>query len=274
MVSPNSKNDRIKLIGKSILFCLLFVVFLFLFSKLKPLFPLQYERLVYGILGTVAVVLTAWLFLRYDKKTFRDIGINWESKTLKRFLVGLLIGLVLSSLMILCLIALTGLQLKYTNTPVSTFLLWTLALIPLAFMEEMAFRAYPFILLQQATGTRIALLLIAILFALYHFIGGQSLASSFIGPGVWSFVFGLAMLMSGGISLPTGLHFGANLVLAAVGQHRQFDSLWTIEYSSSSTDLTRDHVELIGNSLQVILLIVMLLLMEWYTRRKSQAKHI
>lgn len=265
---PN--GDRVKIIFKSILFVLVFVGILMLVSQFKNLIPGQFERFTYGIIGTIVAFFTTWLFLRFDKRSFVDIGLKWKSKTLKRFFIGLLAGLILSAVMILGLVLFTNLELELSGEyNILSFFIWTLALIPLAFMEELAFRAYPFIHLQKAIGVRFAQIIIAILFALYHFVGGQSLFSSFIGPGVWSFVFGLAMIMSGGISLPTGLHYGANLILAAVGQHRQFESIWEIRYEEGTNPETMN-LDFAGDLIQFVLFIATIAIMEWWLRKKNK----
>ena len=224
-------GNRTTSIFKALFFCLAFTGLLACLSPLKHLLPLRFERLAYGIIGTIAALVITWLFLRAEKKSFKEAGLHWEAKTLQRFLLGLVIGLCLSTVMVLSLVSLANLKLEpVENGNVAGFLLWSLALVPLAYMEEAAFRAYPFMHLQLATGIWAAQISIAALFALYHVAGGQSWFSACLGPGVWSFVFGLAMIMSRGIALPTGLHLGVNFILAAIGQQTGFASLWNIQY--------------------------------------------
>lgn len=268
-MTSNLTRMRVSSIIKPIFFFIVFTGLLFLFSMFKTFTPSEFERFTYGILGTIAALLTTWIFLRVEKKSFKDIGLRWESKTLLRFLLGFTIGLFLCFSMILGLVFISGLKFSLApNYNIGSFLLWSLALIPLAYMEEIAFRAYPFINLQTAVGIRITQVIIAILFALYHFAGGQSLLSSFLGPGLWSFVFGLAMIMSGGISLPTGLHFGVNLVLAAIGQQKGFQSIWTIQYRDEISAATNHNEETVGYAIQIILFVSTIVIMEWYIRKK------
>ena len=263
-------DNRAALIIKAILFCMIFTGFLALFSKIKITFPQNLERFVYGFIGTIVAFLTTWLFLTVEKRSFAAIGLKWEAATLKRFFVGLLMGLAISTVMIMGLIYSTGLKLEVAaHYDVMQFFVWTLAFIPLAFMEELAFRAYPFVNLNRAVGIRITQIIMAVIFALYHVAGGQSLFSALLGPGVWSFVFGLAVILSGGISLPTGLHYGANLILAAIGQHQAFPSIWTIQYRTGITPAVQQNVEYIGTAIQIALLIVTTGSMEWYFRRRK-----
>ena len=266
------KDLQIRPVIKSIGFIIVFIGILSVFSQLKNLIPAQFERFFYGGIGTIAALLTTWIFLRAEKNSFANIGLRWERGTAKRFGIGFITGLILSALMVTSLVFFTGLRFELSgNYDLLQFLLWTLALIPLAFMEEVAFRAYPFTRLREATGIRITQVIIAILFALYHVLGGQSFIGALTGPGIWSFVFGLAVIMSGGISLATGLHYAANLVLAAVGQKTGFGSIWTIGYEHEMTTAMQKHIAFLGNAIQVILFIVTVVVMEIYIRKNSSA---
>ena len=130
----------------------------------------------------------------------------------------------------------SGLNIHFTYVDLGKFAWMSLSLVPLAFMEELAFRSYPFFKLKDAFGVWVAQFAIAILFALYHYIGGWSLFASFAGPGVWSFAFGLLALRSNGIALPTGFHFGLNLALAAIGNKYWVPALFTIDFANTPTD--------------------------------------
>lgn len=262
-------NNRTITIVKSILLSLVFAGILVIISKLNAFIPQKFERFSYGILGTFVAFLVTWAFLRFDTRSFAAIGLKWEKGTLTRFIAGIGIGIMLAAIMIASLVFFSNLEIKLNEQyNIAGFLIWTLALVPLAFMEELAFRAYPFSALRKATGIWVTQIIIAVLFALYHVAGGQSLASAFLGPGVWSFVFGLAVIMSGGIGVATGLHYGANLVLAALGQQRGFDSIWTIQPGSA----TSSNIENIGNGIQIALLVLTILVMEWWIRKNKQAQ--
>jgi membrane protease YdiL (CAAX protease family) len=113
----------------------------------------------------------------------------------------------------------------------------------------------------------VAQIVIALLFALYHVAGGQSVASSFIGPGIWSFVFGTAALLSKGIAMPTGIHFAANLLQAAFGM-KEFPSIWTIDLANNITQQSQQRIEWVGNSIQIVLLVAVLVVM-YFTQRRA-----
>ena len=98
------------------------------------------------------------------------------------------------------------------------FLLVTMPLIPLAFMEELAFRGYPLEILKNRIGIRASIFITSILFALYHLANGWTIESSFLGPAIWGLIFGLAAIYSKGIAMPTGIHYAANLTASHLDQ--------------------------------------------------------
>jgi len=193
----------------------------------------------------------------------------WSSRTLKHFFFGLIIGLLLTAALTLLLIQFTDLTISYfSNYSIISFLIFSLALVPLAFMEEAAFRAYPLVTLRNAIGVWGTQIVIAVLFALYHVAGGETVLDSLLGPGIWAFVFGLAAMRSGGIALPTGVHLGANIIRATIGQHRGISPIWTVNYSTNVTAGVEQNIETIANVLQIILLVACVIMTEAYRRKK------
>jgi hypothetical protein len=141
---------KIKYILKSILFCLLFTGLFAFFSFVKPLIPVKFVRLGYGIIGTTAALLITFLFLKFDKKTFADISLKLDNATLKKLFTGIVVGAGIMGLMTIGVIYFSGFKMEANkNNSILNFLFCTLHLIPLAFMEEVAIRAYPLILLKD-----------------------------------------------------------------------------------------------------------------------------
>ncbi|MFT5570081.1 MAG: membrane protease YdiL (CAAX protease family) [Cyclobacteriaceae bacterium] len=179
-------------------------------------------------------------------------------------MVGLLIGIGITGTVILLIINLADLKIELSeNYEVPSFLFWSLAFIPAAFMEEVAFRLYPFLKLNKAVGLRLTQVVLAVLFALYH-VGEGFIISVFVGPGVWAFVYGMAAVYSIGIALPTGLHFGANFVLASFGDKQGIEPIWIIHYVKEATPEMMAYTESVGTIFQLILLAVAVFLMERY----------
>jgi hypothetical protein len=103
-----------------LLFWIAFLLLLFLFgSFLTKLFPASWERFIYGIFGTGAAILGTSFFLKHEKKSFRDIGLVWQGKTIVRFLGGLLCGTLIMVFILSVLLAFTELEFERNNTDIS-----------------------------------------------------------------------------------------------------------------------------------------------------------
>lgn len=236
MEGSSVNNQKTKAVLKAILFCIAFTLLFIALSFLKYLLPPNFERLAHGVAGTLAAFLTTAFFLKLDRKRFSDIGLVPRRGTVSKFIVGVLAGVLIMGLLAISVLYFSGAEIEVNaNSNAAHFLLITLPLLPLAFMEELGFRAYPLVILQQRTGIRWSLLITSLLFALYHIVNGWSVTSSFLGPAIWGLVFGLAAIYSNGIAMPTGMHYAANLTTAAFGAAGNTVSLWTIKESTQPT---------------------------------------
>lgn len=214
------------------------------------------ERFTYGILGSLAALLIIYVFLKTEGKSWKDYLLTADNQTIVRFFIGSVGGLILASLMFLLQIWYSDLQTTFTGADISEFVWMALSLIPLAFMEELAFRSFAFIKLKDTFGVWSAQIVIAILFALYHYAGGWTLYASFVGPGVWSFAFGWLALRSNGISLSTGFHFGLNLALAVIGNKYWVPGLITLEMKETPSAEMLQANEYFGGSMQAVIFIL------------------
>jgi uncharacterized protein len=267
-----TKLTGINSLIRSILFLATFIFLLFLSSSsLGQLFPAKWERFVYGTLGTISALLATWLFLKTEKKSFSKIGLVWEPATIIRFFKGFLIGTVIFIIIIILLLGFTELQLEKDHSPRNTWAaFWYLSIIPLALMEEIAFRAYPFLKLNKAFGLRVTQIIIAISFALYHIIGGWNVQSAFLGPGIWAFVFGLSAAWSGGIAVPTGIHVALNVLQPLVGMKSgSYESIWILKYKEGTAENLIARADNIGLAIQLLIFICAVVLTEYYIGKKK-----
>ena len=200
---------------------LLWLLFLTLLFAGAVLFTQNLEgavnRLVYGAIGTVAALLATAVLLRMNKSAWVDAGLRWDKYTGMRLLAGFAAGLALVGALLLLVFLSTGIRPVPTHGLGVATLFPLGALLPLALMEEIAFRGYPFVELHRRYGLWLAQVVTALAFAVYHILMGWPLAIALLGPGTWAFVFGIAAARSGGIALPTGIHFGLNVAQALVG---------------------------------------------------------
>lgn len=265
-----NRNPAIHAFTRSILYWVAFLGLLFINGSLfVSMFPASWERIAYGISGTLSALLTTWAFLKIEKKSFKEIGLVWEAGTLFRFFKGILIGTVIFSLIIITLLSFTELQMERNRIAWRPLVIWGYAaIIPLALMEEIAFRSYPFLKLNKVFGLRITQIIVAIAFAAYHIINGWSVQSALLGPAIWAFVFGLSAVWSGGISMPMGIHVALNVLQPLTGMRGNDDSLWLFKYKEGTTENLIAKTDNVGLAIQLIILICGVLLTEFYIRKK------
>lgn len=235
-----------------------------------PFFPASWERLVYGIFGTISAFVATWLVLKSEQKTFADYGLIWQPDTAGNFLKGLAIGFVLFAGIIAILLVFTPLEVKQNNASWNLLgVIGYVALIPLAFMEELAFRAVPFLKLNKAFGLRITQIILALAFALYHIAQGWNVPTAFFGPAIWALIFAWAAAWSGGIALPTGIHVALNAAQQLTGlKGGELASFWKLQEPVNASVVTLTHIETVGMVTQLLVLAGGLVLTELYHRKK------
>lgn len=273
MKSALNENRAIKAVGTSILFWIVFIALLVVSGIVSNiLLPLAQSRLGYGMLGSLAALFVTWIFLKVEKKSFREIGLIWEQKTLIRFLAGLIIGSLLLGFILLALILFSDTQFTLNPEPFSIAMLAPyIMFLPLAFMEEAGFRAYTLVKLNKAVGTIAMQLIIAIAFALYHIANGWSIEAAFLGTFVWAWVFGLAAVWSGGIALPTGIHVALNVLQGLTGLKPGNNSIWIMTFGDSEQQRIISGADRIGLIMQLVILVLAIGLTIFYVRKQRLA---
>lgn len=261
---------KTKIIALVLLFWAAFVgVYMLLGGFLSGLFqPIKHIRgWSNWISGTSAAFLVTWVFLKWEGNSFRSIGLAWERNTILRFGKGILLGVCIFTLMVLVLTICSGGELQYVYQKADV---WTLVAfliyIPLGLMEEVAFRAYPFLRLNQVFGLRITQLIAAIAFAVYHMMMGWSIYVAFGGPFIWAFVFGLAAAWSRGIAMPAGIHISVNVLQSVVGLRGNNGLIWRIKFPESHLART----ERVGLAIQLCLLVASVVMMEVFIRQRRK----
>src|SRR5438270_69358 len=97
-----------------------------------------------SLIGSVFTIVVTYVFLKADKKSFTDIGLNFERRTLKKFCTGFLLGFVLISLLTFFIAYISGDAIRQNENGSLLYILFPVlpTIIVLAFMEEAAFRSY------------------------------------------------------------------------------------------------------------------------------------
>jgi len=175
-----------------------------------------------GLCGCVAAFVTTAIVLRIEKRSFADLGLIWQKGTLGRFFLGIGLGIALfAAILGVTTVCVGG---RPVSHPIDReWIEGLFILLLLSVAEELGFRAYPLIRLQQAVGLRIAQWIVALAFALFHLAYGWNLWVVVTGPFIWGFVFSLAATRWRGIAVPVGLHFAINVLQrsfsAGAGNH-------------------------------------------------------
>lgn len=257
---------------KSLLYWVLFMLSLLIVGGLiSPIFPKEWERFVYGIFGTIASIGITWLFVNWERKSFRDYNLVWKRNTLLNFSMGLVIGVFLLLFIIGLLVLFSDIELFASiNKWNIAQLFWMLAIIPLALMEEIAFRSYPFLELNHRYGLRLTQWFVAIAFASYHIVQGWNISTAFLGPAIWAFVFGLGAIVSRGIALPTGIHVALNIGQQVFGmQGENSNAIWILKQPEGSSAEAIARTDQVGLLTQILVLVLAIWATEFYIRKNQ-----
>lgn len=252
-----------------------FVIIILIMAAFPLGLSAQHGRMAFSPIGVCIALGILYLVIKKENATFRDYQLYIDKSTFKRFFVGLFYSVLLGGGMIMSHALFSGLKFTANFGDLNSFLLMSLFLIPFAFMEELIFRSFILTKLYKTYNIWTAQIIIAILFALYHVVGvnGQSLSSAFIGPGIWSFIFVALALRSNGISMPTGFHYGLNLMLAAIGDKAWIAGLWVVEFKETPSEVALQSHETFGIVLHSLLLIIGIVATIYLNKRMSQAKN-
>lgn len=274
MAEKNSTKDH-GTAFKSFLLCLLFwIIFLALLFAggiyLVKLFPSTWERFAYGFTATIAACFAIWAIRKIDRKSLSEIGLVWKSGTVSRFFNGILIGSVLMGIILSSVMLFTGIRLQWNPEGFSFGnALFYLSVFPLLFAEELVFRSYPFVKLNQSYPFIITQIIVSIAFAIYHVVIGWNIYAALLGPGIWAFVFGLAAHRSGGIAMPVGIHLALNVWQPLLGLSTgTYTSLWVLKNSDHPVN-DQQRSDLIGLIFQILLLVSAVVLTVMYSRKAS-----
>lgn len=225
---------------------------------------------VYGVLVCIILFLLSKLFLRYEKIELTVVHLLPDPASFIRLAIGLIIGAIITGLMLFTLFSLTDIGIERIHQQAFfPFLIGVVAILPLALMEEILFRGYPFFRLSQIINIRLVIVIMASFFAVYHYNDSTTLASVFIGPGIWGITFGVAAYLSKSIAVPLGIHISANLLQALFGMKAHYASMWELTRVASSSTSAIDP-EALGLSMQFILLISTIIVFEMVMRFKGR----
>lgn len=198
-------------LARILLFLFSNVVILILASALSPKSSGVAQQLSISLIAAPLTYALTVVFTRWERLPLRDVGAVFTRASLRRFALGFLLGLLVVAISALHYTLLA--HPTWTRTPgttPTTAALIFLSYILLAAREELAFRGYPLRRLATLISPYLSVLVLALLFAFEHKLGGWPWSSAILGAGVGALTFGLAAISTRGLAIPIGLHAAWN----------------------------------------------------------------
>lgn len=188
--------------------------------------PGQWSAVAVGGATSAAMVAVTIIFVRWDRLRLADVGAALSHRSLQRLLAGFGLGLSLVAAQTFLVSAAGHVRwVRSSASGVAPVGLALLAYLLLASREELAFRGYPLRRLEKSLGAWIALIVVALVFALEHIAGGYTWGSALMGPFAGSLLFGMAALATRGLAVPIGLHAAWNFGQWAIGE-KEVAGIW------------------------------------------------
>jgi membrane protease YdiL (CAAX protease family) len=212
LTGMNSTLRRSAQLGRVLLFLLACAVLLATVAPFDGRIPGLPTGMVTGLVTSLGTLILTLVFVRWDGLRLEDVGAAIGRRSLPRFIVGFLLGLLLVALHVSIEALAGGLTWERTNgVGFLDMVMMLIIYILLACREELAFHGYPLRRLNSLFGLWVSQLVVAVIFALEHIGGGSTLTQAVFGAGLGSLLFGMASLATRGLAVPIGLHAAWNL---------------------------------------------------------------
>jgi CAAX protease family protein len=178
----------------------------------------QHVQMTVFCIGAVSLLLMLAVTLTFtrlwDRRPLSSVGFQLDLRAVVQFGAGLALGAALMGAIFAIEVSLGWLRVAGVVTfphGLAHAVLWFGALLPAAAAEEVMLRGYTFQALKEQWGGEAATILTALVFAALHNLNPHAGWPSFEGIFVSGILFGTAVLASGRLWLPIGLHVAWNL---------------------------------------------------------------
>jgi len=194
-----------------------FIIRYFLYPEFPALtnytYFLSQGTILLGVIGSVFVARRI-----LDNRSFWSLGLRLDGKAGRDFGIGLLISLVMTGFVYLLLWALGWVQfdsfvwsVQITWAFVMFWFIFLAVFFLIAWQEELLFRGYWLTNLTEGLNVYWAVGLTAVGYAALHLLNPNYSLQSLVLMGVMGAYLGFAMISSGRLWFPIGLHFGWKL---------------------------------------------------------------
>lgn len=181
----------------------------------------------YGALVSAGLVAVLLWYSRLGWTQRAACGLGFDRRTPMRFLLGVVLGALLLAAPVAVLAGVDDVRwVRGPDVEIGTVAAAFTAYLLLSCLEELGFRSYPLLGLQQELGLWTAQAIVAMAFIAYHIAYGQPWFSAVVGTGLGSLLFGTAAVVSRGLALPIGLHAAWNFGSWALGD-KGLPGVWT-----------------------------------------------
>ena len=176
------------------------------------------------MIGILVGLLTSWLLLwLFDKKNLTALGLDPSKKRVYNFIFGTLVSAICCAIYFFMIAAIAKanftLNTKYTGKLLLESSWWTLKSV---LFEELLFRGALLYIAIQRLGTKVACIISAVAFGIYHWFSYEIFGDPmqmifvFIITGIGGLMFAYAFALTKSLYLPIGLHLGWNLATIVV----------------------------------------------------------
>lgn len=206
-----AKRRWLRTLGRVFIFCLSCAVILAAGTSYTKDLSKPWSTIIPASISVTGTFGLTLLFVRWERLKLSDAGLVPGKRSAMHFAAGFIIGLFLVVLQI-SLLLITGhiKLLRTTGTNIDAIIVSLFIYLLLAGREELAFRGYPLQSLNTVIGLWGAQIIVSLIFAAEHVVGGMSWWQALLGAGTGSILFGMAAVTTKGLAAPIGLHAAWN----------------------------------------------------------------
>ncbi|MCL1894059.1 MAG: CPBP family intramembrane metalloprotease [Holophagaceae bacterium] len=208
MIAPN-KHGQI-FVGPKIFG---FIILAYISLLLVGFLPAQESVLIW--IKTGAIFSITWIYLKFEGNKLDSIGLKINLRFASELLIGAMFGIFIISISALFIWCCDGFS--WVRNPQVTFgdLFFALIIfLALSMFEELLFRGYAFQRAITRLGIAKAQIFFGCLFVAAHWnnpgMSGSTRLWASLSIGLASLLLGLALIKTGSLALPIGIHLGWN----------------------------------------------------------------
>jgi membrane protease YdiL (CAAX protease family) len=215
-------NGRLRAGWRICIFILLCIPIVFLSSLPRNFgLPRHFSNFLGYLILFCGILAVSYLLAHYlDKRAISTIGFMFHSRWLKEYMLGVLIGFVLVSILFLFEFGMGFLTVKLNNISSSLLMnIFLYSLIIIIFQsafEELCFRGYVFQNFIEGTNAFIATAILSALFGIAHLANPNSSWVAAFNITAGGVLLALCYIRTKSLWLPSGLHFGWNFFMGRI----------------------------------------------------------